>query len=248
MSFKRFIPNSITLLNLFSGTLAAYFASNNELVYAAYFILLGIFFDFFDGFAARLLKVSSETGKQLDSLADMVTSGVAPGLIMFQLLSDEFSFSNISEEFTWNTSVDVIPFIGLLITLAAAYRLAKFNLDERQTTSFIGLPTPASALVILSIPLIMQFNYSEAVANVLLNNWFLIVLTVVLAILMNAELPLFSLKFKDFSIKNNIVKYIFILITLLLILTLQFVAIPIIVFLYVVISIIENSFMKPKVV
>jgi CDP-diacylglycerol--serine O-phosphatidyltransferase len=138
---KKQIPNLITLLNLLSGCIALVFVSQDNFWFAFYFVCLGIFFDFFDGFFARIFKVQSPLGVQLDSLADMVTSGVVPGFVMLKMLS-ELS----SEAF--------LPYFGFIITLGSCYRLAKFNIDTRQTDSFIGLPTPANALFILSLPLI----------------------------------------------------------------------------------------------
>lgn len=250
MTIKRHLPNILTLLNLLSGTIAVFFAVKEQLVVAALFVFLGIFFDFFDGFAARLLKVQGELGKQLDSLADVVTSGVVPGVVMFQLI-----LASVSET-EWTIKghdIAVLPLkeylsvtyltslIGLLITLAAAYRLAKFNIDERQTSSFIGLPTPAAALVVLSLPLIQQFSSSELAITLIENTWFLIALTMVLCYFMNAEIPLFSLKFKDYSWKNNKVKYIFILCTLLLVVFLKFISIPLVIVLYVLLSLITRQ-------
>jgi len=235
MIYKNHLPNVLTLLNLLSGTIAAIFAVEGELILAAYFVFLGIFFDFFDGFAARLLKVQGELGKQLDSLADVVTSGVVPGIVMFQLLRTKNSLEIFNTEIiSWKTSeVELLPYVGLLITLAAAYRLAKFNIDERQTNSFIGLPTPAAALVVLSLPLILTYSSLEFAVNLIENKWFLIVLTFLLSFLMNAEIPLFSLKFKDYTWKSNKVKYVFVGFTAVLCVFFQFVAIPMVILLYV---------------
>ena len=157
MKIKKHIPNLLTLGNLFCGTIAAIFAVESNFTGAALFVVIGILFDFLDGFVARLLKVSGDLGTQLDSLADMVTSGVVPGIVMFNLLMNNensgFSYSE-TETMAWKSfSVNLIQFIGLILTLGACYRLAKFNLDTRQTDSFIGLPTPAAALVVLSLPL-----------------------------------------------------------------------------------------------
>jgi len=255
MTLKKQIPNILTLLNLLSGTIAIIFAVNNELEIAAYLVFLGIFFDFFDGFAARLLNVQGELGKQLDSLADVVTSGVVPGIVMYQLilksvhenwingLSCEIGNWVSFEESHWHW----LPFFGLLITLAAAYRLAKFNIDERQTSSFIGLPTPASALVVLSLPLILNYSELNMATTIIENKYFLIVLTVVLCFLMNAEILLFSLKLKDYSWKNNKIKYSFILITAILCVALKFIAIPIVILIYVLLSIIENQLVKQDI-
>jgi CDP-diacylglycerol--serine O-phosphatidyltransferase len=242
MQLKKYIPNLLTLLNLLSGTIAVIFAVSDELVIAALLVFLGIFFDFFDGFAARLFKVQGELGKQLDSLADVVTSGVVPGIVMFKLLDNVNSSNNwVSNTLLMESkNYSTIAFFGLIITLAAAYRLAKFNIDERQTSSFIGLPTPASALVVLSLPLILEYSSIDLVIAIIHNKWFLIALTLLLSYLMNAEIPLFSLKFKDYSWENNKIKYIFILLTLGLIISFQFVAIPLVILLYIFLSIIEN--------
>ncbi|WP_298368945.1 CDP-alcohol phosphatidyltransferase family protein [uncultured Lutibacter sp.] len=243
MNLKKYIPNLLTLLNLLSGTIAVIFAVNNELVIAAYLVFLGIFFDFFDGFAARLLKVQGELGKQLDSLADVVTSGVVPGIVIYKLLQTKNSIELFNTELiSWKSKdLEILPFFGLLITLAAAYRLAKFNIDERQTSSFIGLPTPAASIAVVSLPLILQFSSIEMVHTLILNKWFLIGLTIVLSYFMNAEIPLFALKFKDYSWKNNKIQFVFIGLTLLLSVVFQFVAIPIVIVLYVIISVVSNN-------
>jgi len=141
---KKQIPNFITLLNLLSGCVATIFAVQNNLVAATAFVCIGIFFDFFDGLAARALKVKSDLGLQLDSLADMVTSGLVPGLVMCQLLFNSMNPS-VSDLTFFSNEASWVALIGLVITLGSAYRLAKFNIDDRQTDSFIGLPTPANA-------------------------------------------------------------------------------------------------------
>ncbi len=238
MNFKKSIPNILTLLNLLSGTIAAIFAVQGELVLAAYLVFLGIFFDFFDGFAARLLNVQGELGKQLDSLADVVTSGVVPGIVLYQLLKTKNTLEILNTEIiSWESQkIEFLPFVGLLFTLAAAYRLAKFNIDERQTSSFIGLPTPAASLVVLSLPLILEFTSFEFAATIIENKWFLVVLTLVLSFLMNAEIPLFSLKFKNFTWKDNQLKFVFLMCTMLLVVVFQFVAIPLVILLYIFLS------------
>jgi len=250
MTFKKHIPNLITLLNLLSGTIAVLFAVNNELVIAAYLVFLGILFDFFDGFAARILNVQGELGKQLDSLADVVTSGVVPGIVLFQLITKAVNNEdwNLNPTLPLNSSLYdnfnttfLISMIGLVVTLAAAYRLAKFNIDERQTSSFIGLPTPAAALIVLSLPLILAYSNNEFANHLIKNVWFLVGLTLLLSYLMNAEIALFSLKFKDYSWKNNKTKYIFILLTAILCILLQFVAIPIVIVLYILISLLTKE-------
>ena len=243
----KHIPNIITLLNLLAGIIAVMLAVEGNLVLAGVFVLIGIFFDFFDGFFARLLNVQGELGKQLDSLADMVTSGVVPGIIMYQLLKQScivWNEEGISSTSLFIDGISYLPLIGLLITLAAAYRLANFNIDARQTSSFIGLPTPAFALFVLSLPLILKYSDVTFANDLIANKWFLIAVTLIGSYLMNAELPLFSLKFKDYSFKNNAIKYIFILLSILLLIFLHFVAIPVIIVLYVLFSVVENLMKK----
>ena len=246
MSLKKHIPNVITLLNLFCGTIAVIFAVHNNFVYTALFVFLGIFFDFFDGFLARKLKVQSALGIQLDSLADMVTSGVVPGIVMYQLLS-----MTVNTKFDWsigwdNSDVVIHPMalIGLLITMASAYRLAKFNIDEDQQSYFKGLPVPANTLLIISLPLIMEFQDNDTMNAIILNQWFLIGLTLVSCYLLNSKIKLFALKFKDWSFKANATRYLFLILALVLLIVLHFAAIPLIIALYVVISIIDNLISK----
>jgi CDP-diacylglycerol--serine O-phosphatidyltransferase len=237
MKIKKHIPNLITLGNLFCGTIATIYAVQADFVFAGLFVILGIVFDFFDGFAARLFNVSGELGKQLDSLADMVTSGVVPGIIMLKLI--EVNTNNASNSF-FDNSIIGISLVGLVLTLGACYRLAKFNIDTRQSDSFIGLPTPAMSLFVISLPLIQEYSNIEFALNLITNNYFLITITILLTYLMNAQLPLFSLKFKDYSIKNNLIKYVFLIASLLMIVFLQYISIPLIIIVYVVLSVISN--------
>ena len=212
-------------------------------------MLLGIFFDFFDGFAARVLKVNSELGKQLDSLADMVTSGVVPGLVMYQLILKAINENSFASTFvekgdmsTWNLSdIQLLPFVGFLLPVAAAYRLARFNLDDRQSTSFIGLPTPAMAIFVISLPLILIYSDSSFFTDLISNSYLLIITTLLLSIVMNVELPLFSLKFKNFSLRNNWIEILFILLTLAGLMLFKLIAIPLIIVLYIVLSIVKNQ-------
>jgi len=244
MGLKKHVPNLITSLNLLSGSIAVIFAVQGNLVLAAIFVAAGIFFDFFDGLAARALDVKSEVGLQMDSLADVVTSGVVPGIVMYQLIVKALPSSG-SLSTDWNSSefeLNLQPFalIGLLIIVASAYRLAKFNVDDRQTDSFIGLPTPANALLILSLPLILTYESVPVINQLILNEWFLVGLTILSCILLNAELPLFALKFSDWGFKENKLRYFFIISCLLLIVLLKFIAIPAIILLYVLLSVISN--------
>ena len=246
---KKHIPNLITLANLLAGLVAIIAALKGDLAFASFLILLGIFFDFFDGFAARLLKVSSELGKQLDSLADVVTSGVAPSIIMYKLLENSQGqtewFQNFSSTIgSWIPTDDdtfyYFPYIALLFALASAYRLANFNIDTRQSSSFIGLPTPASTLVIAALPLIQLYSTNYFAIALTNDKFVLIGITLLLSILMNIELPLFSLKFKNLSFKDNAVVFIFLLISLALVITLKFIAIPLIIAIYILFSLMIN--------
>jgi len=234
------IPNFITTLNLLCGCIAILFAASAELPKAAIFVFLGIFFDFFDGLAARLLNAKSNIGLQYDSLADMLTSGVVPAIIMVQLLSKAhtgrfFTISEVLVDFSWSTAV---PLIGLLIAISSGYRLAKFNVDIRQTSSFVGLPTPANALLIVSIPLALEFQQPHILIEALTTTKALVLLTILSTVLLNAEIFLFSLKFKTWDFKSNTKRYVFLLISILLIGILQFLAIPFIVGLYIIMSMI----------
>lgn len=241
------IPNIITSLNLLCGCVAIMFAVSGDLVSASFFAFAGIFLDFFDGLAARVLNAQSQVGLQLDSLADVVTSGVLPGIVMVQLLSEALTgtsldISTIFSDTANSTSIEsYLPFIGLLIAVASGYRLAKFNVDTRQTTSFIGLPVPANTLLILSLPLIISFQAGQQITEVILTPWFLIIITLVSCVLLNAEIPLFGLKFKTWNFKDNSVRYLFLIASILLLVVLKFIAIPIIIFSYILVSL----FWKP---
>ena len=228
---KKYIPNLITLSNLLCGTVAIVFAVRGTIDWAALFVAIGIFLDFFDGFFARLLHVKSEMGLQLDSLADMVTSGVVPGIVMFQLLNNSTYVLQ-----TEGTFAMLLPYVGFFITLASAYRLANFNIDTRQTSGFIGLPTPANTMFILSLPLILQYQPTELFNSLLHNMWVLLGITLLSAYLLNAEIALFALKFSDYSFKNNALKYVFLALCVILLLSLKIIAIPLIILLYIILS------------
>jgi CDP-diacylglycerol--serine O-phosphatidyltransferase len=232
MNIKRHVPNIITLLNLFCGCIALVYAKDSNFEMAFYFVCLGIFLDFFDGFFARLFKVSSPLGLQLDSLADMVTSGVVPGFVMFSMMS------NNNDVGSW------FPYLGFLITLGSCYRLANFNIDTRQTDSFIGLPTPANALFVLSLPLVLKYTDSLFVLELLVSPWVLLCISLFSAFILNAEIPLFSLKVKNFSLKGNALQVFFLVVSLLMLLFLQFAGIPLIILTYVLLSVINNKTKK----
>ena len=235
MNIKKHIPNLVTLCNLLCGTLATIFAVDGHFELTAFFVALGVFLDFFDGFFARILKVSGELGKQLDSLADMVTSGVVPGIVLFSLLGYE---KQGLDEFS---SFSAIPLIGLLVTIAACYRLANFNLDTRQSESFIGLPTPAMSLFVVSLPLIQMHSEIDFIRELIGNNFFLISISIFFSFLMNSKLHLFSLKFKNYTLKENLFKYILIVLSVIFLITMKFLAVPIIILCYLLLSIIKNT-------
>jgi len=244
----KHIPNFVTLLNLFCGSIAVIFAVNGSLVTASFFAFLGIFFDFFDGLLARKLNAQSELGLQLDSLADMVTSGLVPGIVMFKLIEmssnswDSFGIKKtIENTINFSEIVTFLPLIGLLITLASAYRLANFNIDDNQTDSFIGLPTPANTLLILSFPLIMEFQNNDMMNSIILNKWFLIAVTLVSCYLLNANIKLLALKFKTLNFQDNAARYLLIILAAVLLIIFQFAAIPLIILAYIFISILNKK-------
>lgn len=260
------LANLFTAANLLSGIIAVLLALSGRIDLAPFAIFCGLIFDFFDGFAARLLKTSGELGKQLDSFADMVTFGVAPGVIMLIILTiNPLSFdygltlAEIQRDYDlWFQTLDIttlsgnyIPFAGLLIPFFSMFRLAKFNLDTRQSESFIGLPTPSMTLFFMSFPLTLTIELTTIggisdFTLFLFNQWFIIVLIILFGLLMISEIPLFSLKVKTFGWKGNEIRIIFLLISLGLIIVFRVWSIALIVFLYLILSMIENTFFKNK--
>lgn len=237
------IPNLITSLNLLCGSVAILFAAAGDTITAAFFIFFGIFFDFFDGLAARLLKAQSDVGLEFDSIADVITSGVAPAIVMVQMLSEAFlggpyDLLAIFGSEGWNSYwTQWMPLTGLLIAVGAGYRLAKFNVDTRQTSQFIGLPTPANTLLVLSLPLMLYYQESELLARIILNPWFLVGMTLLCCWLMNCEIRLFALKFSTWDFGSNKQRYIFLMAALILLLTLKFAGIPALLLLYILMSV-----------
>ena len=261
------LANLFTSFNLISGILAIILAVTGHLFAAAMCVFAGAFFDFLDGFSARLFKTNGELGKQLDSLADMVTFGVVPGVIMMVVLtvnievlqSSEFmlgessqvirlSFSSwIESFFNGFGSVNFVPLTALLIPFFSLFRLAKFNLDTRQTTSFIGLPTPANTLFFMTYPLVLMLSTGSLDSfKAIFNPYVIILLIVSMGWLMVSEIPLFSLKVNKRSFKGNEIRIIFLLISLTLILLFKVWAIALIVFLYLILSVIENNFFNKR--
>jgi CDP-diacylglycerol--serine O-phosphatidyltransferase len=234
MSIKKHIPNSITLLNLMSGSAAAIAAMNGQMGAAVALTGLAAVFDFFDGFAARLLHVKSETGKELDSLADVVSFGFTPSVILFSLISDNAAMIT-SEGIAF-----LLPYASLLIGAFSALRLAKFNLDTRQTDSFLGLPTPANAMFIVSLPLITGSSAIQDAGIISLvagSLWFQLLLIPASCYLLICEIPLFALKFPNgFAFSANRVKYLFLILSVFALIALKWAGIPVIIILYILIS------------
>lgn len=250
------IPNLFTLLNLVFGCIAIIFTLQNGIIISAdangsqlidipekiwiasLFIGLAAVVDFLDGFVARLFKASSEMGKQLDSLADLVSFGVAPAMIMYQFLR----FSYAQQENGMEISL-LWLFISLLLPAAAAYRLARFNLDASQAYSFKGLPVPATGIFVASLPLIYWNVNQKWALDLLLNKWFLYGVIIFLSYLMVSTLPMMSFKFKDYSLKNNLAKYLLIAIAIIAIVLLKWLAVPLIFLVYVILSLtLKNKF------
>lgn len=254
MGIKKHIPNLLTCGNLFCGCLAIVSAFKGDLVWSAYFVGIAAVLDFFDGFCARLLKVGGELGKQLDSLADMVTFGVVPGVIMYHLIGQTIFVNIMNTDYITTISTThlsgylLLPYAGFLITIFSCIRLAKFNIDTRQTTSFIGVPTPANTIFIASLPLILRFQSEpgDKLTNFILNPYLLLGITVVMSYMLIAELPLFALKFKSFGWAGNKIRYSFLIISVILLILFQFIAIPFIIFLYIILSVINNMTSKEK--
>lgn len=217
---RKNIPNFITCLNVVSGCLAVLFAIKGQLTVSVIFIFAGAIFDFFDGMAARLLKVYSAMGKELDSLADMITFGLAPGVLMMAMMEDALFGVNVRPESFMDLSLrDVIfTFAFLLIPVFSALRLAKFNIDTRQTDSFIGLPTPANALLISALALIAEHGRYDALDAFLLQPVVLLIVTIAMSLLLVSEIPMFSLKLKNLSWKDNKVRFLFLILSATLIL------------------------------
>ena len=239
---KKHIPNSITCCNLISGCIATYFAFQGNFHSAFLFIIIGAVFDFFDGFVARLLHVASPIGKELDSLADDITFGMAPATIVFAMLRELLTATTCPANcpLTIPAIAAYLPFTAYLIAAFSALRLAKFNLDTRQSVSFIGLPTPANALLWASLTVSLHnHNWFGAepwmifaiLGGIILSCWMLV-----------CEIPMFALKFKTYGIKGNELRYSFILVSMILLFCLGWIGFSAIILLYMLTSILNNLF------
>lgn len=224
---KKHIPNTITCLNLFSGCLGVLMALKGDYMTTAYCVLASGIFDFFDGMVARLLHVKSNIGKELDSLADMVSFGFLPGAILYMLLSEVF------------IEQPLFAYLGFVVTVFSALRLAKFNLDERQTTDFIGLNTPMNTFYVLSLPFI-----AEKYPDIILNPFFLLISTALTSFLLVSEIRLFSMKLSSLAWSENKYKFIFVILAVVLFAIFQFVALPIILLSYILLSLLHFQRLK----
>jgi CDP-diacylglycerol--serine O-phosphatidyltransferase len=234
LKFRNNIPNFITLLNLVSGGVAIILAFSGELSLSGWFIFLAAVFDFLDGFAARLLKARSDIGAQLDSLADVISFGLAPAAIMYHLILQCAGFPHFAAG-----TFQLLPFIALLLVAGSAWRLAKFNTDPGQETVFKGLPTPAMGLFVAALPLIqghqgLAANFDSIVQNF----YFLLAITLFLSWIMVSNIPMISLKLKSIGWKGNEARYILAGSLPVLFIIFRFTAIPMIILLYIIISII----------
>jgi CDP-diacylglycerol--serine O-phosphatidyltransferase len=240
MSIKHYIPNTLTAFNLVCGLLSIIFMLEGKYIPAGWMIFLAGVFDFLDGTAARLLDARTEFGKQLDSLADIVSFGVAPGVIVFQLLSVNCTTGcNILER------LHIAPYFALLIPVCSALRLAKFNIDLRQEEGFTGLPTPANAIFFASIPLIILLQSRiftlvrpDFLVTIFSSTRVLAILSVFFSYLLISDFKMFNLKFKTFQWKSNQVRYIFLSLSMVLLLIFSISAIPMIIVLYLILSLV----------
>ena len=231
----KHIPNSITCCNLLSGCISIVLICNGYAVAAGAMIFIAAVFDFLDGFAARLLKAYSPLGAQLDSLSDVVSFGVAPSFIIYHYLQSASIPASVSV-----SGFNIIPFAAFFLAVFAALRLAKFNIDDRQTTSFIGLPTPAMGLFVASLPFTLQNEKLTFMANNMNNPYFHISLIVIFSYLMISEIPFFSLKIKNLKLKENIHIYILAIFAVTAFVFLGFAAIPFVMLFYII----EAMFVK----
>jgi len=229
VNLKAQLPNFITLLNLLSGVVGILWVLEGQLLYGAYFVILSAGFDFLDGFAARLLKVQSDMGKELDSLADVVCFGLLPGILLYSLTKAQ-------------TDSQVLPYLTLIIPMLSAYRLAKFNLDTRQSDRFIGLPTPANALLLSTLPHLVA-HWPE-LAPWVTSPIALVVIAWVASILLVSELPLIALKFKNSSFADNTYRYTLLCLGAFCFAWLQLAGIPLIIIAYLLLSGVEQLVLK----
>jgi CDP-diacylglycerol--serine O-phosphatidyltransferase len=237
---KKHVPNFITVLNLVSGFIAVMLAAQGKLVTASWFIAAAMVFDFLDGFSARLLHAYSDIGKELDSLADVVSFGVAPGIIMFRFLEDAFSPVPMTRIIIAEHRDLLAVLIASIMPVCAALRLAIFNLDKSQATSFKGLPTPANAIAVISLVIASHYSQSELLKEFTGSPAALIMLTIILSLLMVSRLDLFSLKISNLELKSNKGRYLMGLLIIISFLALGIVAAALIIPIYILSSLVSR--------
>lgn len=269
------LPNLLTASNLFCGLLSVICSVTGRLDWAPILLLFAAFFDFLDGFAARLFKSNSELGKQLDSLADVVSFGVAPGIMMMVVLVVTINFGgpvynpeafSSHVHYEWNTwvnalfydvpngmdaSIKYFPLLALIVPILSMFRLAKFNIDSRQTYGFLGVPTPLNTLFLTFFPLLLWVDFERWSIDprpylYIFDTYVVGAITVIMAFLMITEVPLMALKFASFGWAENKLKYSFLFLSIILIVGLKVWAIPLIVFLYLTLSIFNFTIQKQK--
>lgn len=224
---KKHLPNTLTCLNLFSGCLGVLFALEQSYLLTFYCVLASGIFDFFDGMVARALHVKSNIGKELDSLADMVSFGFLPGVVLYTLLRSASASA-------------YLPYLGFVVTIFSALRLAKFNVDDRQTVDFIGLNTPMNTFVVMALPFIAQER------GLSFPIYFLLPAIAVLSFLLVSEIRLFSMKLSSFAWRENQFKYLFLLLSVVLIVVFKFMALPFILLAYILFSFLHFAREKSK--
>ena len=238
---RKHIPNTITTLNLVSGVLSILFSIYGDLTIASYLIFIAAVFDFLDGFSARLLNAYSDLGKQLDSLADLVSFGLAPAIIFFFEISNTMGISIIGSDLSTLTFPELLFLTSpVIIVVGSFFRLAKFNIDTEQSDHFLGLPTPASGLLFASLPLIRQSEILPFITNLLNIPVVLFCLSLIISFLMISNIPMFSLKVKNLKDPANIPVYLLILISLILLILFSLKAVFAIIILYIFIALLKS--------
>ena len=242
MNVKKYIPNTITCLNILAGSVASLMAFEGYLFTASLLIIAAAIFDFLDGMFARLLGAYSEMGKELDSLADMLSFGFAPAAIAFSYLKFAVlgdTNAAFNPELLSYSQIAIL-LSAFIISIFSGLRLAKFNVDTRQSSSFIGVPTPANAMFWASLPIILHFGDYPFITQLLTNQWLIIAVIIITSYLLVAEIPMFALKVKNLGWKDNKIQYLFLATLLILAILLKWLVIPLILLVYILFSIINN--------
>ncbi|MFW5656740.1 MAG: CDP-alcohol phosphatidyltransferase family protein [Bacteroidota bacterium] len=241
------IPNLLTSINILIGCIAITLAFQNNVLTASYLIFLAAFIDFLDGFMARKLNAISDFGKVLDSLADVISFGVTPAVIMYRMLNMALTNQNPTFSEETATLLDNVNLYGAyLLVVFAAIRLARFSTSESDGRFFVGLPTPAMAITIAAVAILFQETDSNNLREIILNNYFLITITLILSLLMVSHLKMFSLKFENLSFQDNAIRYIFLILAVFLLIPFRFSGILLVMLLYILISVVNALFVKSR--